>query len=54
MFYCSVHMPIEWESLSMPNDRCSVCMPIIIINPKLRGAEQDSVPYMVKVISLTG
>ena len=25
-------------------------MPIIIINSKLRGAEQDSVPYMMKVI----
>ena len=34
----------------MPTDGCSVCMPIIIINCKLRGAEQDSVPYMMKVI----
>ena len=29
---------------------CSVHIPIIIINSKLRGAEQDSVPYMMKVI----
>ena len=50
MFYCSMHMPIGWEGLSMPTDGCSVCMPIIIINSKLRGAEQDSVPYMMKVI----
>ena len=34
----------------MPIDGCSVQMPIIIINSKLRGAEQDSVPYMMKVI----
>ena len=34
----------------MHTDRCSECMPIIIINSKLRGAEQDSVPYMMKVI----
>ena len=25
------------EGLSMPTDGCSVCMPIIIINSKLRG-----------------
>ena len=36
--------------LSMPIDGCSVCMPIIIVNSKLRGAKQESVPYMVKVI----
>ena len=47
--YCSMHMPIGWEGLSMPNDGCSVCMPIIIYS-KLRGAKQDSVLYMVKVI----
>ena len=50
MFYCSMHMPIGWEGLSMPTDGCSVHMPIIIFNSKLRGAKQDSVPYMVKVI----
>ena len=50
MFYCSVCMPIGCEDLCMPTDRCSVCMPIIIINPKLRGAKQDSVPRVVKVI----
>ena len=43
-------MPIDWEDLSMPTDRCSVHMPIIIVNSKLRGAKQDFVPYMVKVI----
>ena len=31
----------------MPTDGSSVHMPIIII--KLRGAEQESVPYMMKV-----
>ena len=50
MFCCSMHMPVGWEGLSMPTDGCSVCMPIIIINSKLMGAEQDSVPYMMKVI----
>ena len=49
MFSCSIAMPIGWEGLSMPTDGCSVHMPIII-NSKLRGAEQDSVPYMMKVI----
>ena len=34
----------------MPTDGCSVCMPIIII--KLRGAGQNSVPYMMKVIPI--
>ena len=38
------------EGLSMPTDWCLVHMPLIIINSKLRGAEQDSVPYMMKVI----
>ena len=46
MPYCSMCMPIGWEGLSMPTDGCSVCMPIVIINSKLRGAEQDSVPYV--------
>ena len=50
MFYCSMWMPIGWEGLSMPTDGHSVHMPIIIINSRLRGAEQDSVPYMMKVI----
>ena len=34
----------------MPTGGCYVHMPIIIVNSKLRGAEQDSVPYMMKVI----
>ena len=52
MFCCSMHMPIGLEGLSMPTVGCSVYMhmPIIIINSKLRSAEQDSVPYMMKVI----
>ena len=49
MFCCSTHMPIGWEGLSMPIDRHSVSMPIII-NFKLRGAEQDSVPCMMNVV----
>ena len=32
MFYGSMHMPIFWEELSMPTDRCSVNMPNIITN----------------------
>ena len=43
MFYCSMHMPIGWEGLSMSTDGCAVHMPIIIINSKLWDAEQDSV-----------
>ena len=34
----------------MPTDGCFVYMHIIIINSKLRSVEQDSVPYMMKVI----
>ena len=44
MPYCSMHMPIGWNGLSMPTDECSVHMPIIITNSKLRCTEQDSVP----------
>ena len=43
MPYFSAQMPIKWKGLSMPPDRCSVCMSIVIINCKLRGTEQDSV-----------
>ena len=46
----SMCMPIGWNGLSMPNEGCSVCMPIIITNFKLRSVEQDSVPYMMKVL----
>ena len=45
MFCCSMCMPIGWKGLM-----CIVCMPIVIINSKLMGAEQNSVPYMMKVI----
>ena len=48
MFYCFICMPNGWEALSMPTDGCSVCMSTVIINSKLRSAEQDSVPYRVK------
>ena len=50
MPYSSMHMPIGWNGLSMPTEWCSVCMPIIITNFKVRVVEQDSVPYMLKVI----
>ena len=47
--YCML-MPIVWNGLSMPTEGCSVHMPIIITNSKLRGVEQNCVPYMIKVI----
>ena len=50
MPYCSMHMPIGWNGLSMPIEGCSVHMPFIITNFKVRFVEQDSVPYMMKVI----
>ena len=43
-------MLIGWSGLSMPTERCSLQVPIIITNFNLRGVEQDSVPYMMKVI----
>ena len=50
MPYCSKHMSTGWNGLSMPTEGCSVCMPIIITNFQVRGVEQDSVPYMMKII----
>ena len=46
----SMHLSIGLEGLSMPTDGCSVCMPIIIVNSKLKGAKQDSVLYMMKIM----
>ena len=48
--YGSMQMPIAWNGLSMPTEGCSVCMPIAIINFKVRGVKWDSVPYMMKII----
>ena len=45
-----MHMPIGWEGLSMPTDGYFVCINFVIINCKLKGAGQDSVPYMMEVI----
>ena len=50
MFYCSMYMPIVWEGLSMPTNGSSVCMPIVITNSKLRGAEQESEIYTTIII----
>ena len=50
MPYCSMYMPTGWNGLSMPTEGCSVCMPIVITNFKVRGVRQDSVPYMMKII----
>ena len=49
MPYCSMYMPTGWNGLHMPTKGCSVHMSIIITNFKVRGAEQDSGPYMMKV-----
>ena len=55
MFYCSVHMPIGWEGLSMPTDGCSLCVPIITVNSKLRCAKRDSVdPYVDRFLKGSG
>ena len=48
--YSSMCMPIDWNGLSMPTEGCSACMPIFIINFKVRGVKHDSVPYVMKVI----
>ena len=39
MPYCSMHMAIGWNGLSMPTEGCSVWMPIVITNFKARGVE---------------
>ena len=48
--YGSKYMAIGWNGLSMPTEGCSVHMAIVIINFKLRGVEQNSVPYVMKII----
>ena len=50
MPYSCICMLIGWNGLSMPTERCSVYMPIVIINVKVRGVKQDFVPCMMKVI----
>ena len=50
MPYCSMHMPIGWNGLSMPTEGNSVHMAIVITNFKVRGVKQDSIPYIMKVI----
>ena len=50
MPYGSMQMPIGKNGLGMPTKGCSVCMPIVIINFKVRGVWQDSVPYMMEII----
>ena len=42
MPYSSMHMPKGWNELSMPTEGWLVCMPIVIINFKVRGVKQDS------------
>ena len=49
-YYGSLHMPIGWNGLNMPTKGCSMYMPIVIINFKVRGAKWDSVQYMMMVI----
>ena len=39
MPFCSVDMPVGWNGLSMPPEGCSVHMPIVIINFKVRGVK---------------
>ena len=50
MPYCSMHMPIGLNGLSMPTEGWSIHMPIAITKFKVRGIKQDSVPYMMKII----
>ena len=50
MPYASVEMPIGWNGLSTPTKGCSVHMPIVIINFKVRGVGQDSVLYIMEII----
>ena len=46
----SMQMSIGWNGLSMSTEGCSVHAPIVIINFKVRGVKQDSVPYMMEII----
>ena len=46
---CSIHMHIGWNGLSMPTEGCSVHMPIVITNFKLRGVKQGLCPIYVSL-----
>ena len=50
MPHSSMCMPTGWNGLSMPTEGCFVCIPMVIIIFKLRDVEQDSVPFMMRVI----
>ena len=50
MPYSSMCMPVGLNGLSMPTEGCSVYMPIVLIDFKVRGVTQGSVPYKMKVI----
>ena len=50
MSYCSMCMPIGCNGLNMPTEGCSVHVPIVISNIKVRDVKQDSVLYMIKII----
>ena len=39
MLYGSMQMSFGWNGLSMPTEGCSVHMPILIINVKVRGVK---------------
>ena len=47
MPYSSIQMHIGWIGLGILTE---VCIPIFIINFKVRGIVKESVPYMMKVI----
>ena len=47
MPYCSVHMPIGWNGLSMPTEGCSVHIPIVITKFKVRGVKEKMVTAQV-------
>ena len=45
-----MQMSIGWNGLSMLTEGCSVCRPVVIINFKVGGVRQDSVPYMMEIV----
>ena len=50
MFYVHAQMSEDAQYVLLACCLCCVHIPIIIINFKLRDAEQNSVPYMMKVV----
>ena len=49
MPYCSMHMPIGWNGLTMPTEGCFVACPLSLLTLR-SGVLNRTLSYMMKVI----